>query len=62
VGLYNQAFWFDNLETFARPTFGQGVFIIYSLVQHKINVIYYVGNLGSHYQKSRCQDVVFVTN
>jgi hypothetical protein len=40
--------------------FGQGAFVVYSSIQHRIDRNYCVGNFGFHYQRSCYQDVVYV--
>jgi hypothetical protein len=62
MGTYNQAFRFDIPQVDTHLAFGQGVFIVHSLVKHRCNRICGAWNFGNHYQKSHCKDVVFATN
>jgi hypothetical protein len=62
MGLYNRVFWFNDLESKAHTTFGQGVFAIHSSIQHTTNKIYCVENFDYHYQKPYHKDVVFAPN
>ncbi len=43
-------------------TYGQGVFIVDSLVKHKCNKICGARSYGHHYQKSHYKDVVLIAN
>jgi hypothetical protein len=57
MGTYNQAFQVDT-----HLAFGQGVFIVHSLVKHRCNIICGAWSFGNHYQKSHRKDFVFATN
>lgn len=47
--LYNWVFWFDYPKIDTHMTFGQGIFIVHSLVERKTDRINYAQNPNDHY-------------